>query len=165
MGFSTFSGPLRAGTQKDATAARNTGLVVLARSVVVPFNVITTAPVAQNLMVIPAGSKIMQIDWETLVQFSGGSVSAIAFQIGLLGGTANRFWTSTSLAALTVGKLARATSDATQQVVNTNNVGTTDITLTGTFTATTGNPTAGSAVLTVTYIQRADDGSQDPAQV
>lgn len=165
MGFSTFSGPLRAGTQRDQNALRNTGLVVLARSVVVPASVITTAPAAQNLMVLPAGSKILQVDWETIVAFSGGGVTAIAFQIGLLGGTANRYWTSTSLAALTVGKLARATSDAQQQVANTNNVGTVDVTLTGTFTATTGNPTAGSAVLTVTYIQRADDGSQDPLSV
>lgn len=163
MGFSTFSGPLRAGTQKDQGATRNTGLVVLARSVVVPFNVIATSPTAQQLMTLPAGSKIMQVDWETIVAFSGGGVTAIAFQLGRLGGTANLYYTSTSLAALTVGKLARATSDATQQVANTNNVGTADVTLTGTFTATTGNPTAGSAILTVTYIQRADDGSQDPA--
>lgn len=162
MGFSTFSGPLRAGSQKDAGPTRNTGLVLLTRSVVVPAAVITTAPAAQNLMVLPAGSKIAFIDWETLVAFSGGGVTAIAFQLGRLGGTANLYYASTSLAALTAGKLARATSDAQQQVASTNNVGTADVTITGTFTATTGNPTAGSAVLTVYYIQRNEDGSQDP---
>ena len=45
---------------------------------------------------------------------------------------------------------------------STNNIGTTDVAVTGTFTAAGGNPTAGAVVVTVEYIQRADDGSQAP---
>jgi hypothetical protein len=51
--------------------------------------------------------------------------------------------------------------DAAQVVAQTNNIGTADVTIYGTFTAVTGNPTAGSTVVTVHYIQRAADGTAD----
>ena len=55
-----------------------------------------------------------------------------------------------------------ATLDAALVSSATNNIGTSDVTVTGTFTATGGNPTAGVAVVTIEYIQRADNGAQAP---
>jgi len=42
------------------------------------------------------------------------------------------------------------------------NVGTSDVGVYATFTATTGNPTAGSIEVTLLYLQRSAAGSQDP---
>ena len=121
MSFATFSGPVRFGTQRDAGATRNTGLPVLTRSYTVAFGVVATSPTAQTMMVLPAGSKILGATWETTTAFAGGGITAIGFTIGLLGGTANLYWTSTALAALTAGKAVAATADAAQQVAQTNN--------------------------------------------
>jgi hypothetical protein len=161
MAFSTFSGPLRTGTQKDGLL-RNTGLVTVAQSVAVPFSAMTTAPTAQSLFRLPAGTKILRINYEVVTAISGGSVSNVGVTLGLGGGSASFYQTSINT-GLTVGKLAQATVDAAMVVTATNNTGLADVLVTGTFTAATGNPTAGSTVVTIEYIQRADDGTQNPA--
>ena len=160
MAFSTFSGPVRAGTQKDGLL-RNTGLVTLAQSVAVPFSAMTTAPTAQSLFRLPAGTKILRINYEVVTAISGGSVSNVGVTLGISGGTAN-FYQTTLNTGLTVAKVAQATVDTAMVVNQTNNVGIADVLVTGTFTAAGGNPTAGSTVVTIEYIQRADDGTQNP---
>lgn len=160
MGFSTFSGPLRAGTVRTG-AAENTGLVQLVRSVTVPFSAMTTSPTAQNLVNLPAGSKVMRIMVEVVSTISGGSVTNVGLTIGRLGGTANQYVTTFNTGTA-VGMVAQATIDTAMQVAQTNNIGMVDVTLTGTFTAAGGNPTAGSIVVTVAYVQRAEDGAQAP---
>lgn len=162
MAFTSFSGPLRAGTQRDPGTTRNTGLVVLSQSVTLSYSVMTTAPTAQTAFVLPAGAKILRFVWETTTAISGGSVSAIAFSVGN-SSSATAYQGSTSLSALTAIELSPATIAAAKNTVNCNNIGTSDVTLTVTVTATTGNPTAGAAVLTVEYVQRASDGSANPA--
>lgn len=159
MSFSTFSGPVRTGTQRYG-AADNTGLLLLSRSATVPSSVMLTAPTAQTLFNLPAGSKILRVNVEKTVTITGAT--DVGVTIGKTGGTAN-FFVTTFNAGLPVGKVAQATIDAAQQVAQTNNVGTTDVAVTGTFTAATANATAGSIVVTVEYIQRADDGAQTPA--
>lgn len=157
MGNSTFSGPLRVGTQRDGgVTQKNTGTPLLAQTAVVPFGVITTAPTAQNLFTLPAGAKIVDFKIETVTAISGGSVSAVNATVGRAG-TANAFLTSVAV-PLTATRQTQALVDAQFVLSGNNNIGTTDVTVTGTFTAVTGNPTAGSVVVTVLYMQRLSSG-------
>lgn len=161
MGFATFSGPIRVGTARDGNATtRNTGLVILAQTAVVPFSAMTTSPTAQNLFTLPAGAKILDFDIETVTAISGGSVSAVNATIGRAG-SANAFLTSTAV-PLTATRQTGANLDAQFVVTACNNIGTSDVTVTGTFTAVTGNPTAGSVVITVIYLQRTSTGAANP---
>jgi hypothetical protein len=154
----TFSGPVRVGTQRDGgVTSRNTGTPVLAQSAVVPFSAMTTSPTAQNLFTLPAGAKITNFMVETVTAISGGSVSAVNATLGRTG-TANAFLTSMAV-PLTAIRQTQAIVDAQFAAPACNNIGTTDVTVTGTFTAVTGNPTAGSVVVTVFYMQRNADGS------
>lgn len=159
MSFSTFSGPLRMGTQRYG-AGTNTGLPVLTQSANVAFSVMTTSPTAQNLFVLPAGSKILRFTVEKTTAISGGSVSAVNTTFGT-SASANAYQTSIDI-GLTTAQTARSTLDAALVSSATNNIGTSDVTVTGTFTAATGNPTAGAVVVTIEYIQRADNGAQVP---
>jgi len=162
MSMATFSGPLRSGTVRygDVTT-QNTGLITIAQSANVAFGVMTGTPAAQNLFTLPAGSKILRFTVEKTTAISGGSVSAVNTTFGK-SGTANAFQTTIDI-GLTTAQTARATLDAALVSSATNNIGTTDVTITGTFTAAGGNPTAGAVVVTVEYIQRNADGSQAPA--
>lgn len=160
MSFSTFSGPLRAGTVKEG-AGENTGLVQLARSATIGFAAMTTSPTAQALFTLPAGSKILRFNVEVVTAISGGSVTNVGLTLGD-SGTANKYVTTFNTGTSSA-KVAQATVDAAMVVAQTNNLGTSDVTIYGTFTAAGGNPTAGSIVVTVEYMQRAADGSQVPA--
>lgn len=153
----TFSGPIRVGTQRDGgVTQKNTGTPLLVQTAVVPFGAITTAPTAQNLFTLPAGAKIVDFKFETVTAISGGSVSAVAATLGRTG-TANAFLTSLAV-PLTATRQTQALVDAQFAAPACNNIGTTDVTVTGTFTATGGNPTAGSVVVTVLYMQRLANG-------
>lgn len=161
MGFATFSGPVRVGTVRDGNGTtRNTGLVVLAQTAVVPFSAMTTAPTAQNLFTLPAGAKITNFQFETVTAISGGSVSGVNVTLGRPG-TANAFVTSLAV-PLTAIRQTQALVDAQFAAPACNNIGASDVTVTGTFTAAGGNPTAGSVVVTVHYIQRAANGAANP---
>lgn len=160
MSFSTFSGPLRAGTVKEGSG-ENTGLVQLARSATVGFAAMTTSPTAQALFTLPAGSKILRFNVEVVTAISGGSVTNVGLTVGD-SGTANKYVTTFNTGITSV-KVAQATVDAAMVVAQTNNIGTSDGTIYGTFTAAGGNPTAGSIVITVEYVQRLDNGAQVPA--
>lgn len=160
MSFATMSGPLRTGTVKEG-AGENTGVVTLARSATIGFAAMTTSPTAQSLFTLPAGSKIIRVVGEVITAISGGSVTNVGVTIGD-SGTANKYFTSFNTGTSSA-RVTQATIDAAQVVAQTNNIGTADVTVFGTFTAAGGNPTAGSIVLTVEYMQRASDGSQVPA--
>jgi hypothetical protein len=163
MGFSTFSGPVRSGTQRYGSG-ENTGLITLSRTAYVNVSgvALTAAPVAQTLFTLPAGSKILNFVPEVLVTVAGNSVSQVGVQIGKAGSAAEfaaSFNTGTAVARVT-----QATVDTaiTGKVAALNNIGTLDVPVTATFTATTGNPTSGQIAITVVYQQRADDGAQVP---
>jgi hypothetical protein len=162
MAYATFSGPIRVGSAKEG-AARNTGNLVLSQSATVGFASMLQSPTAVSLFTLPAGSKILRFNVEKTTAISGGSVSAVNVTFGVPG-TANLYMTSAAI-GLTAIPTVSATLLAAQVPAQTNNVGTSDVTVTGTFTAVTGDPTAGVAVVTVEYIQRATDGSQYPAAV
>jgi len=162
MSFTTFSGPIRSGTVRQGTVAsgENTGVVMLAQTATVSYAAMTTSPTAQALFVLPAGAKIVRFDIEVVTAISGGSVSNVGVTIGN-STTANKYVTTINTGTSSA-KLAQATIDAAMVVAQTNNIGTSDVTIYGTFTAATGNPTAGSTVVTVEYLQRAQDGSAEP---
>jgi hypothetical protein len=162
MSFSTFSGPVRSGTQRYG-ASTNTGLPLLTQSVNVPFSAMTTSPSAVNLFNLPAGSKILRFNVEKTTAISGGSVSAVAVTFGN-SSSATAYQTSAAI-GLTTAQAVRATLDAALVSSATDNIGTADVTVTGTFTATGGNPTAGASVVTIEYIQRADNGAQAPTAI
>lgn len=162
MAFTTFSGPLRSGTVRQGTVASgmNAGTPILAQTATVSYAAMTTSPTAQALFVLPAGAKIVRFDIEVVTAISGGSVSNVGVTIGN-STVANKYVTTINTGISSV-KLAQATIDAAMVVAQTNNIGTSDVTIYGTFTAATGNPTAGSTVVTVEYLQRAQDGSANP---
>lgn len=158
MSNATFSGPLRSGTVRyGAVTAINTGTPVLAQTATVAFGAMTTSPTAQALMTLPAGSKIVRVNIEVVTAISGGSVTNVGVTIGD-SGTANKYMTSVN-SGTSSAKVSTATTDAALVVAQTNNIGTSDVTLYGTFTAAGGNPTAGSTVITVEYMQRNADGT------
>lgn len=164
MSFSTFSGPLRAGTVRY-NAGENTGLVTLSRTAYVNVSgvALTAAPVAQTLFTLPAGSKILNFIPEVLTTISGGGVTQVGVQIGKSGSAAEfaaSFNTGTAVARVTQATVDTAISG---KVAALDNIGTVDVPVQATFTATTGNPTAGQIAITVVYQQRLDNGAQVPA--
>jgi hypothetical protein len=164
MAFTTFSGPIRSGTVKEG-AARNTGLVVLSQSATIDMDgvALTSASPVQDLFTLPAGSKILNFRFEKTVVVAGNSISQVAVIVGNATDD-NQYLESVNLATAK-GVAAQATVDAGIQVDDCDNIGTVDVLLQATFTATTGNATSGQIVVTVTYAQRADNGAQFPASV
>ena len=91
------------------------------------------------------------------------TVTVNGVTIGKTGSTAEfaaSFNTGTSVA-----RVSQVTMDAAinTKVASLDNIGSVDVPVTGTFTATTGNPTSGQIAITVIYQQRADNGAQVPA--
>ena len=161
MGFATISGPVRSGTQRYG-AAENTGLVTLSRTAYANMNGVTTGGTALPLFNLPAGSKILNFLTEVTVAITGGGVLNVGVQIGRAG-TAAAFAASFNTGT-SVARVAQATIDTAMNgtVAATDNIGTTDVPVLGTFTASTGNPTAGQIAVTVFYQQRSDTGAQNP---
>jgi hypothetical protein len=163
MGFSTMSGPLRTGTSRYPVD--NTGLVTLSRTAYVNVSgvALTSGAAAQTLFVLPAGSKILNFIPEVLVAITGNSVSQVGVQIGnatTADAYAASFNTGTSVARVTQATVDTAISG---KVAALDNIGTVDVPVQATFTATTGNPTSGQIAITVIYQQRTDSGAQVPA--
>jgi len=161
MSFSTFSGPIRSGTQRYG-AGMNTGLPLLTQSATINMNgvALTSASPAVNLFTLPAGSKILSFRFEKTVILAGNSISQVAAIVGNAADD-NQYLETVNL-AVAAGVAAQATVDAGMQVDDCNNIGTTDVLLQAKFAATTGNATSGQIVVTVQYIQRADNGAQAP---
>ena len=161
MSFSTFSGPVRVGTERY-NAAENTGLVTLSRTAYVNVSgvALTAAPVAQALFNLPAGTKILNFVAEVLVTVAGNGVTQVGVQIGKAG-TADAFAASFNTGTA-VARVTQATMDTaiSGKVAALDNIGTVDVPVTATFTATTGNPTSGQIAITVVYQQRTSDGAQ-----
>ena len=164
MGFATFSGPLRSGTQRYG-AAENTGLMTLSRTAYVNVSgvALTSGAAAQTLFTLPAGTKILNFVTEVLVTVAGNSVSQVGVQIGKSGSAAEyaaSFNTGTAVARVTQATMDTAISG---KVAALDNIGSVDVPVQATFTATTGNPTSGQIAITVIYQQRADNGAQVPS--
>ena len=157
MGFATFSGPVRAGTNKDATIAggRNTGLVALVQSLDTGVVTAGVGNVDFRLGTLPRGSQIVAI-WADQVVVPGGSSTSTISVGTTLGGAELKPATVTTAG----GRFTGTTTAATQLAWQTSTAADTPVFVRYAVGVAAG---VGRAVITILYVQRADDGSQAPA--
>ena len=138
MGTTTFSGPVKAGTLKDGASA-NTGFAVMAQSAVID---IIGATATTAVGIIPANSQIVDVILNvTTVSNDGGTATV---QVGHAGDT-DEYLPATNVKSL-------ATTRGTIQTDGTD-IGSSDQTVTATYTAGNADGTTGAATVTVLYIQ------------
>ena len=138
MATTTFSGPVKAGSIREGASA-NTGFVLMAQSAVID---IIGATATTTVGIIPANSQIVDVILNvTTVNNDGGTATV---QVGNSGDT-DEYLPATNVKAL-------ATTRGTIGTEGTD-IGTSDQTVTATFTAANGDGTPGAATVTVLYIQ------------
>lgn len=154
MGFSTFSGPIRSGTVRYG-AARNTGLAVLAQSYDTGD---LTGDVVGNVDAlafnIPAGSQIVDITVDQVVAATGGTTT---ISVGTASGGAELM----AGVVTTAGGRFRGTATAATQLAWQTST-TADTTVYVRVAVGSATLTAGQAIVTVQYVQRASNGAQNP---
>lgn len=143
MSFSTFSGPIRSGTVRIGSG-ENCGLAVLMQSKALP-----AAAGATTVAVLPAGSQILDIIVDTTTLFN----STTNLTLGD-GSTASKYLTTTNITA------AGRASLSGYQPLEFINIGTSDVSIVAT---TAGTATTGAARVTIMYVQKLADGTEDPA--
>jgi hypothetical protein len=154
MAFTTFSGPLRSGTVKEGSG-RNTGLAVLAQS----YNSgDLTGDVVGNVdalaFKIPQGSQIVDITVDQTVAATAGTTTV---SVGSTSGGAELM----AAVATTAGGRFRGTATAsTQAAWQTSTSADTSVYVR--VAVGTATLTAGQFYVTVSYIQRASNGAQNP---
>lgn len=154
MGFNTFSGPIRSGTQRY-NPGRNTGLVTLAQSYDSGTVVAGTGNVDVSALVIPAGSQIYDIVVDQ-VQIPTAT-STFTISVGTTSGGAELM---AGVATTAGGRFRGTATAATQLAWQTSTTADTTIfirNVIGTLATTQGR-----FIVTVVYIQRAADGAQNP---
>lgn len=158
MSFSTFSGPVRAGTQRFGTVAsgRNTGLAVLSQSYDTGD---LTGAVVGNIdgarFVLPAGAQINDIIVDEVV--AAGGTGTITVSVGTTSGGAELMAGVASTAGGRFRGVATAATQLAWQLATT-----ADTTVYVRVAVAVATLTAGRAIVTVLYTQRASDGSQNP---
>ena len=155
MAFTTFSGPVRSGTVREG-AGLNTGLVVLAQS----YNSgDLTGDVVGDVdavaFKIPQGSQIVDITVDQIVAATAGTTTV---SVGNASGGAQLM----AAVATTAGGRFRGTATATTQAAWQTST-TADTTVYVRVAVGTATLTAGQFILTVSYVQRASNGAQNPA--
>lgn len=153
MSFSTFSGPLRSGTQRYG-AGRNTGLAVLTQSYDTGVVTAGVGNVDAQLGILPAGSQIVNILIDQVVVPGGSSTSTIS-----VGNTSGGAELSAAVATTAGGRFTGTTTAATQLAWQTSTSADTPVYVRYAVGTAAG---VGRAIVTVAYIQRASDGSQNP---
>jgi hypothetical protein len=150
MAFTTFSGPVRAGTVKDTTGTTvgyidNTGVVVLSQTA--NLGLTTATP-----FVLPAGSQILNIFIDVTTTFTTGATLAV-------GNSTTAAAYVTAITTPTAGRQALTLTSA--QLTAMSNVGTTDMQIVVTMAGTTA--TAGAGFITINYVQKTSTGAEVPA--
>lgn len=154
MAFTTFSGPVRAGTIREG-ALRNTGLVMLSQSYDSgSLNGLVVANYDTQMFIIPAGSLINEIVVDFVVAATvatvtisvGSTLGGSELMAGVASGAGGRF-RGTATAATQLAWITSTTADTTIFVRNAVSVGTV---------------TGGRFILTVNYVQRTSAGLQNP---
>jgi len=154
MSFSTFSGPIRSGTVREG-ATRNTGLVVLAQSYDTGDLTGTEVGNVDALaMYLPKGSQITDITVDQVVAATAGSMTV---SVGSASGGAQLM---AAIASTAGGRFRGTTTAATQLAWQTSTSA--DTTVYIRVAVGTATLTAGRAIVTVSYVQRADNGAQNP---
>jgi hypothetical protein len=154
MAFSTFSGPLRSGTQKEG-AARNTGLAVLAQSLNTGVVTAGVSNVDIFLGNLPQGAQIVDITVDQVVVPGGSSTSTVS--VGNASGGAQLM---AAVVTTSGGRFRGTATAATQLAWQTSTTADTPVWVRYAVGVAAG---VGRAIITVTYVQRAADGSQNPA--
>jgi hypothetical protein len=154
MSFSTFSGPIRSGTVREG-ADRNTGLAILAQSY--DTGDLTGTEVG-NVDVLafylPKGSQITDITVDQVVAATAGTMTV---SVGNASGGAQLM---AGIASTAGGRFRGTATAATQLAWQTSTSA--DTTVYIRVVVGTDTLTAGQAVITVSYVQRADNGAQNP---
>jgi len=153
MSFSTFSGPIRVGTVRFG-ATENTGLVVLTQSYDTGNLLSATGNYDAVLGYLPAGSQIVDITVDQVVAAGTGTMT---FSVGTTSGGAELM---ASVATSAGGRFRGTATAATQLAWQTST--TTDTTVYVRDVVGTGTLTAGRAIVTVSYVQRASNGAANP---
>ena len=154
MSFATFSGPLRVGTQRY-NAGRNTGLVTLAQSYDSgDLTGTATGNYDVAAFIIPQGSQIYDIVVDQVV---AATVGTTTISVGTASGGAQLM----AAVATTAGGRFRGTATAATQLAWQTST-TADTTIYIRDVVGTGTLGAGRFIVTVVYVQRAPDGSQNP---
>lgn len=154
MGFSTFSGPIRSGTVRYG-AGRNTGLAILAQSY--DTGDMTGLEVGNDdsvAFIIPAGSQIVDITVDQIVAATAGTTT---ISVGTASGGAQLM---AGVATTAGGRFRGTATAATQAAWQTST--TADTTVYVRIVVGTATLTAGQAIVTVSYVQRASNGAQNP---
>jgi len=154
MSFSTFSGPLRSGTVREG-AGRNTGLVLLSQSYDTGD---LTGTIVSNVdtasFVLPRGAQIINIFVDQVVAATAGTTTISA------GTTSGGAQLMAAVATTAGGRFTGTATAATQLAWQTST--TADTTIFVRVAVATATLTAGRAIVTVVYAQRADNGAQNP---
>lgn len=154
MSFSTFSGPIRSGTVREG-AGRNTGLAILAQSY--DTGDLTGTEVG-NVDVLafylPRGSQITDITVDQVVAATAGTMTV---SVGNASGGAQLM---AAIASTAGGRFRGTATAATQLAWQTSTSA--DTTVYIRVAVGTATLTAGRAIITVNYVQRADNGAQNP---
>lgn len=155
MSFTTFSGPIRSGTVREG-AGRNTGLVNLSQSYDTGN---LTGTVVGNVdvvpFIVPKGTQIINIFVDQVVAATAGTMTISA------GTTAGGAELMAAVATTAGGRFTGTATAATQLAWQTST--TADTTIYVRIAVGTATLTAGRAIITVAYAQRADNGAQNPA--
>lgn len=154
MGFSTFSGPIRSGTVREG-ASRNTGLVVLTQSYDTGVVTAGVGNVDAQMGILPQGAQIVDITVDQIVVPGGSSTSTIS--VGNASGGAQLM---AAVATTAGGRFRGSATAATQLAWQTSTSADTPLWVRYAVGTAAG---VGRAVITVSYVQRAADGSQNPA--
>lgn len=157
MSFSTFSGPLRAGTVKDGNVAsgRNTGLVVLTQSYDTGVVTAGVGNVDVQFGNLPQGAQIVDITVDQVVVPGGSSTSTVS--VGNASGGAQLM----AAVVTTAGGRFRGTATAATQLAWQTST-TADTALWARYAVGVAAG-VGRAIITVSYVQRLDNGAQNPA--
>jgi len=159
MGMATHLGPWLLGTVKETTGTvagtiRNTGATVVSQSG--PVTVSDTAAV--QLIVIPAGSQIINIVADVTTAFAGTTGNTITVQTA--GGVSLATFGSASTTPLALGRQTTVFTGA--NVATVLNVGSTDLVLQVLY-ACAGTASGGAATISVQYVVKNADGTAFPA--
>ena len=153
MSFSTFSGPLRSGTQRY-NPGRNTGLVVLTQSYDTGVVTADAGNVDAQLGIVPQGSQIVDITVDQVVVPGGSSTSTVS-----VGNTSGGAELMAAVATTGGGRFRGTATAATQLAWQTSTTADTSVFVRYAVGVAAG---VGRAVITVSYVQRAPNGSQNP---
>ena len=154
MAFSSFSGPLRSGPVREG-AGRNTGLVLLTQSYDTGVVTAGAGSVDAQLGTLPQGAQIVNILVDQVVVPGGTSTSAVS--VGNASGGAQLMAAVTTTAG---GRFTGTATATTQLAWQTSTTADTPVWVRYTVGVAAG---VGRAIVTVVYVQRAENGSQNPA--